>query len=239
MLKSINMSRPSFAVIAASAAVVSLALFPAPVRSESVVSPGAKKLYASRGETTWMRHCIVCHGVDGKGQTEWAQSVTPPPKDLTDPLNVTWAFREDWLRRRIGEGIPGTAMPGWEGVLSAPELTAVTGHVRKLSGADRMTEDQAKAARLERGKRLYAQRCSVCHGITGEADTKIGKAVDPPPRNLADPAFASKFSRDRIERVVRDGKAGTVMPSWKRVLDDQEIRAVAAFVRKEIQKKDD
>lgn len=202
-------------------------------------SKGVEAVYKSKGEIVWVRHCIVCHGADGKGNTDAAQEISPAPKDLTDPLNVTWAFKKDWLRLRIAEGVPGTAMPAWEKVLTPPEIEAVTEYVQRLSGADKITETQAHAAQIERGQRLYRARCSVCHGVDGKARTQVAGAVEPPPQNLTDPKVVARLTTAGIAQVVTDGRGGTVMPAWGRVLDAQQIRDVAAYVRQEIQKKTD
>ena len=52
---------------------------------------------------------------------------------------------------------------------------------------------------------LYADRCSSCHGDAGRGDGPAGRALDPRPRDFADPRWQSSTSDDRIRYVIRNG----------------------------------
>ncbi|RMD64128.1 MAG: cytochrome c [Alphaproteobacteria bacterium] len=78
-----------------------------------------------------------------------------------------------------------------------------------------------------RGRAVYGARCYFCHGYSGDARTVAAKYLAPPPRDFT---RTENLSPSRIERAVREGRAGTAMKPFKDLLDDADIRAVAAFV---------
>lgn len=81
------------------------------------------------------------------------------------------------------------------------------------------------------GTAIYEQYCTVCHGRNGEADTPLGRILVPRPRNLADPIAMARIDDTHIHEVIRDGKPGTSMPAWNRILDAQQIADVATYIK--------
>lgn len=74
------------------------------------------------------------------------------------------------------------------------------------------------------GQALYERDCAMCHGMDGEA-ARIGRgAVD-----LNDPDWQKRTSVEQIVEVVAEGRGQ--MPAWKNRLSEEEIRAVADYVR--------
>jgi putative heme-binding domain-containing protein len=78
------------------------------------------------------------------------------------------------------------------------------------------------AADVDRGKRLFANNCAVCHGPTGAGGRGADLARAHLPRAPDDPA---------LFQVIRDGIPGTEMPLGWWVLDDHEVWQVAAYVQ--------
>jgi mono/diheme cytochrome c family protein len=58
----------------------------------------------------------------------------------------------------------------------------------------------------QKGQSLYKTRCAVCHGATGKGDGAAGKALNPKPTNLTDPANYDRWPEPYIYAVVRIGK---------------------------------
>jgi mono/diheme cytochrome c family protein len=71
----------------------------------------------------------------------------------------------------------------------------------------------------EEGRRLYHAACAMCHGAELKA---AGGIPDLRRTGLDDKAF---------QAVVKEGRAGTIMPSMKARLSDEEIRKIRAYVR--------
>jgi mono/diheme cytochrome c family protein len=82
-----------------------------------------------------------------------------------------------------------------------------------------------------RGARVYAERCSGCHGDTGRGDGPAAAALVPRPRDFTDAAFWRDRTPDALRQVVRRGKPGTMMAPFDGVLGDGDIDAVVAFLR--------
>ncbi|MEW7989762.1 MAG: c-type cytochrome [Candidatus Thiodiazotropha sp.] len=82
------------------------------------------------------------------------------------------------------------------------------------------------------GKRLFEQNCAFCHAADGTGNNWIGTFLQPHPRDLTDPGAMAGMSRERLTRVIRDGLAGTSMPAWKSLLDDQQIDALTHYIHR-------
>jgi len=80
------------------------------------------------------------------------------------------------------------------------------------------------------GARLYAERCSGCHGDDGKGDGPAAAALMPRPRNLRDAGFWQGRTLEQIRGVVAKGKPGTMMPPFAGTLSDAEMDTVARWV---------
>ena len=87
-----------------------------------------------------------------------------------------------------------------------------------------------RAADLKEGGRLYAERCSGCHGDHGGGDGPAAAALVPKPRNFRDAAFWRDRTVDQVKVTVKKGKP-PMMPGFDGVLSDAEIDDVAHFVQ--------
>lgn len=84
-----------------------------------------------RGQAVFAQTCASCHGPAGRGDGPAGRSLTPPPADLTDPAEMRTVTPLD-LYRKVTIGVPGTAMPGFEGKLSDADRWAVAAFVPTL-----------------------------------------------------------------------------------------------------------
>jgi high-affinity iron transporter len=86
-----------------------------------------------------------------------------------------------------------------------------------------------------RGKAVFARSCSLCHGAAGKGDGSMAASLDPKPQDLTDRAVMAKRSDWEVYLVILDGgKALGLSPqmfSYKPLLEDQQIRDAAAYVR--------
>ncbi|MBF0157855.1 MAG: c-type cytochrome [Magnetococcales bacterium] len=80
------------------------------------------------------------------------------------------------------------------------------------------------------GEKLFQGNCAFCHGADGTGKNWIGRFLEPPPRNLADPAFITAMSSERLEAAIREGIPGSSMPAWKGVLSETEVRAIGRYL---------
>jgi cytochrome c oxidase cbb3-type subunit I/II len=95
-----------------------------------------------------------------------------------------------------------------------------------------------RKAELERGRTIYFQACSACHGIRGDGKGPAARGFDPAPRNFRRGVYkfrttvsgALPLDQD-LERTVREGVPNTEMPRWKDVLSEHDIRAVVQYIK--------
>jgi high-affinity iron transporter len=81
----------------------------------------------------------------------------------------------------------------------------------------------------EKGRELFMRNCAICHGNNGAGDGPRSEGMIPRPRDLTSPPWSDRASAPRIYRAIHDGVAGTAMPSWK-TLDNDQIWNLVAYV---------
>jgi mono/diheme cytochrome c family protein len=123
-------------------------------------------------------NCAGCHGAEGKGGAALA---------LQDPLYLTLAD-DGIVRRVVGQGVPGTAMPAFAqsagGMLTDAQVEAIVAGIRAWARPDASqgVELPPYAARVtgdaKRGSSVYAAYCSSCHGANGRGGARASSIVD-------------------------------------------------------------
>ena len=125
-------------------------------------------------------------------------------------MNAVSKTNSNWTRRKVVVTL-----------MVAACIPVFTVHV-KAEAADSFNED--------RGKKVYEFYCYQCHAYSGHANTVAATYLDPRPRNFtrSDPR---KLTREMMLSAVRDGRAGTAMTSFSRVLSDEDMAAVVDYIR--------
>jgi cytochrome c oxidase cbb3-type subunit 3 len=90
----------------------------------------------------------------------------------------------------------------------------------------------ASDAQHELGRKVYNFRCYFCHGYSGDARTLAATYLQPRPRDFA-AATPATLPPQAVLAAVRDGRAGTAMKSFRGIVTEAELQAVAAFVSRE------
>lgn len=94
------------------------------------------------GKEIYGRHCVFCHGDALNSGGLFADALRPRPADFTDPGTIA-QLQESFLFWRISKGGPGlppegkgwnSAMPAWEGTLSADEIWQVITYLYDATG---------------------------------------------------------------------------------------------------------
>lgn len=97
-----------------------------------------------------------------------------------------------------------------------------------LNESNRINEAQAAVLdiQLDEGMTLYAENCSVCHGLSGE-----GIGATPP---LNSPGLQS-MAFDDIYKIISRGRYDTAMPAWSKEdggpLSDYQIEEMVALIQ--------
>ncbi len=85
----------------------------------------------------------------------------------------------------------------------------------------------AAYTRADGAAAIYEKKCATCHGKDGKGHTRMGEKLGI--KELAVLPAGSTTTAADVEKVVRDGKGK--MPAFKDKLSDDEIKALAAFVK--------
>jgi mono/diheme cytochrome c family protein len=158
-----------------------------------------------------------------------------------EPPAGTAAEEASDAARRFATAMKAVDTATAEDVLAAPEPEKPTTVTKKKpvpkktapdSDADGPKEKptETKAADSAKGKTVFMAKCKSCHGVNGNADTKIGKKQDIP--SWKEPGWKGKWPLAKIEDIVKDGKSGTKMKAFKTKLSPEEIKAVSQYARK-------
>jgi mono/diheme cytochrome c family protein len=194
-------------------------------------------------------YCSVCHGDRGDGNSRAKNSFIRPPRDFTAPEART--LPKEFLAAIVRDGKPGTAMVGWKTQLNDTQIDAVVDYIRtrfmglntsaepRLAGAAKPTDKLADLSApmpgnlkgsIDQGRNIYYANCATCHGTKGDGQGPRAYFINPKPRNFLLPTSQTAFSRPVIYEAVSNGRLGTEMPAWNKVLTEQEIAHVSEFV---------
>ena len=208
-------------------------------------------------------HCIACHGTrNSLGATETSRGLAGgliPGENWYAPslASTREAGVADWELRDIvqllgsGTSPRGSVMGPMADVvhgstqhLGTADLTAMATYLRELPAAaavevaaapatPRAVPERRDAGTMERGARIYDQRCAYCHGDAGQG----APGAYPP---LAGNRAVLMTTPVNLIQIVRQGgflpaTAGNPrpygMPPFGQVLDDGDIAAVLTYVR--------
>ena len=195
----------------------------------------SEQLSLEVGRRIYERECVLCHGKDGRAQTEAARVLRPRPHDLADPIEMA-RVDDGRMYSSIKLGRRATGMAGWGELLSPAEIIDLMRYVRTLEqplprGMSRAELDIAV------GRKIYEDHCAACHGPRGDGQTPLGQSLAPRPpdlaRTLSSPAKTDRYLTD----IIADGMRGTSMAPWRGILNGEDVRRVIAFMRQGLQRR--
>src|SRR5947207_3636030 len=123
------------------------------------------------GKKVYEKWCAGCHGETGAGDGPSAAHMLPRPRNFTGALykirtTASGQLPTDAdLMRAIDEGLPGSAMPAWQGRLSEGERRDVAAYLKTFSSFFADTSQHVTALKFS----------SEPSGGTGGAALKIGR----------------------------------------------------------------
>jgi mono/diheme cytochrome c family protein len=161
----------------------------------------------------YQHNCSGCHGQHGDAQN--AAVLSPHGASLA---------AHDYTPQRVAyilwNGERGTAMPAWRD-LTPTQLASLVATVRGF----RNMETAGPTTQL--GADVYKANCAQCHGENGLGDGPARDEIKVPPTNFTQQRPSLSYATD----AIRNGVPGTPMAPWTSRLTDEEITAVASFVR--------
>jgi mono/diheme cytochrome c family protein len=156
------------------------------------------------GKAIWTRECQVCHGCAARGEGMYRTGLEPLPPDLGDGSYGDYTDADYIWRLKVG--VPWSAMPPWGFQYSTDQLWTVVHYIRTMFTQTEPTlpkppksqefrfpqlykeQTMPPTASFERGKAIYANMCTQCHGMAGNGRGPDGLYLKPRPANLQDQA---------------------------------------------------
>lgn len=86
----------------------------------------------------------------------------------------------------------------------------------------------ARPAGAEDAAKIFARSCAPCHGKEGTPNAMFTKQGV---RNFKDAAWQKKTTDAQIEKMIQEGKKGTMMASFQKQLSAKDIKALVAYIR--------
>lgn len=210
--------------------------------AQAQTGPSAADLEA--GKQLYTARCAHCHGAQGDGKGESAGVVYPKPRDFTSGIykfrtrheteNGNKLAADEDMFRSIGDGLHGTSMPGWSGILTKPQIGQLVQYIKTFASV--FAEDKPGAKldfggeipsspeSIAKGKEQFEKtfECHTCHGTAGRGNGQ--QALDGLqddwgeriwPANLTRPwTYRGGHTRRDIFRNIALGIAGTPMPAF-------------------------
>ena len=182
---------------------------------------------APNGDALYQEHCAVCHQSSGKGGIG-----LPLTREKLAYIS------DDYIYKTVRLGRPGRIMPAFKH-LSDAQLKAIVGFIRSWNPEPGMVfSNEPVAGDKERGKALYLQYCSQCHGEDGSGEGQgTGVTLSRERKFMVMPAainnsgFLQSAPDSMIKHTIKVGRASSSMPVFGKVLSDQQINDIVAFVR--------
>jgi mono/diheme cytochrome c family protein/rhodanese-related sulfurtransferase len=195
---------------------------PAPAPARSVVKDAGAVVDAHSstlpGADIYASLCAPCHGKDLKGYAaDHAPSLVTP--------SFLESATDDFLRKSIATGRPGTSMAAYSQYLGGPLDDAAIGRLVAFirnGGPASIELPPVANGDATKGKALYDVACAACHGDR----QKRGEAVQ-----LANYSFLQQVSDPYLAYAIVKGRPGTKMEAFGAKLSDAQVADVVAYVR--------
>ncbi len=233
-------------------------------KSDMPAMPTAQDIEA--GKRVYFTKCVWCHGVDGAGDGPSADRLWPRPRNFNQgtfkirhtasgelPLPLTDLFQT------VTHGLPGSAMPSWEGILSEDQRRQAIAFVTTQLVKDRKFDDKETETftvlqldslkpippskeSIEKGAQLVVdKKCIECHGVNGHGDGNAfnlkddwGFPIQPASWHKCWNFRGSRqdpYDVKNIFRTFSTGVNGTPMPSFADNTTIEERWHIANFVQ--------
>lgn len=183
-------------------------------------APKSSEASERRGAELFTQNCVGCHGEQADGNGNARGFLQPVPANLTQRY-----VAPSEVYMILYRGVLGSAMPSY-GEMPERDLWAIAHYVAKLGSYVKQEEvSQMNFKTVEDGARIYRSRCLVCHGENGDGTGIASAALHPRPKDFT----RRVYSKQLFGTIVRNGVAGTAMPPFPD-LTDQQIYALSNYL---------
>ena len=183
---------------------------------------------------------MLCHGREGHGDGVLPISLKSYPSANLHENRYGMGLEE--LKESIvhggSRGDMSPEMPPWGDELTYTQVESVARFVRVLVKEPKRAHALQERTgadgppSLRRGRALFRNYCSLCHGENGEGDGKMARIIrNPPPFNLT----LSRAPDDYLMQIITRGGAAmgrsARMPPWGEQFSESERRSIISYIK--------
>jgi mono/diheme cytochrome c family protein len=197
-------------------------------RASNSLSPAPYDFTSAKAKSEQSRERIIAFVANGKPGTAmvgWKTQLNEREIAALADYVYTAFVQGNPAAASAGAQVSGTRAHG--GRESSPAPAPVAAPVKadmSLAFAKSLKGNAAK------GRTFYDANCATCHGTAGDGKGPRAYFINPKPRDFRDAAFRSRANRPMLFAAVGNGRNGTEMPAWNKVLNDQQIADVSEYV---------
>ena len=134
--------------------------------------PGSSPALLARGRQLYQQACASCHGPDPTGQSVYP--AVPSLKDVGGAAAVDWALRTGRMPWRDAKG---PAIERGRPRFNDEDIRALTVYIGRAVGDAQLPNVDLAQGDVARGRELYGQACSACHGMNGAGAALGGQNI--------------------------------------------------------------
>ena len=192
------------------------------------------KFEAAFGGMAYKAHaCLGCHLIEENGK------IIGGPQSAS-LVAAGQRYDQDWLFR-FGQNPQDFTPHSGEFLADAtePQLRAVIGFlmvqgVKDFKFYEPWTSQEFSVASVDRGKVIYREYCSQCHGATGKGDGPAASGLEPKPAIHTNIPF-EKLPIEYLYNIINHGGAAIGkspnMPYWNLTFGQQGVADVMAYLK--------
>jgi cytochrome c oxidase cbb3-type subunit III len=208
-------------------------------RAQNSLNPPPRDFTAPAAMKELSRQRMITSVTYGRADTAMAGFKTQ--LSAADIEAVVDYIRSGFMASSNGAGISGTQHGKRDPMMAAPAssaspampmsaMPAMPPHAKPVMVDMNAIMPKGLKGDSNKGAAFYMGNCATCHGATGDGRGPRAYFINPKPRNFLHPASREQFNRIALFDAISNGKLGTEMPAWSKVLSQQEIADVAEFV---------
>jgi mono/diheme cytochrome c family protein len=111
------------------------------------------------------------------------------------------------------------------------EMAREVKHKITIGGKDVRNPLLATPENIKEGQEHFAHHCGICHGLDGQATgVPFAEKMSPPIPSLTSNEV-QEYKDGQLKWIIENGINPSGMPSWKGILDDEEMWKVVHFLR--------
>lgn len=175
---------------------------------------------SAEGARLYRTYCGLCHGDRGEGYAADDANALANQDFLA-------SVDDEFLRRAIREGHPGTAMAAYGrragGPLDDRQIDVLVAYVRGFQERPSLELPRTAIAGDAAAVRpVYERECAGCHGERGQGVTAL---------SLNNPVFHATASDAQIRHAIAKGRRGTPMPAFEGRLTPAQLDGLVSLIR--------